>query len=211
MAGILPSNQRQLVNGHAAVGLSARKTVAILDYGSGNLHSVAKALEQVAGRDYAVRVSGERNAVLAAERIVFPGQGAPQTLIDKGFPALLRELGICPTLMDASEEDGGTHGLALLPGQVRDFRHARDARPADPTHGPIKQATAHPLWKNIEDGERFYFAQLLCATGLQTGYGRGGLYRSFTSAAAEISIRKRARSPALPCSGIFWTGGRKRH
>ena len=88
------------------MGASARKTVAILDYGSGNLHSVAKALEYVAGGDYHVLVSGDRDTVLAAERIVFPGQGAigqcMQTLVDKDFSALLRHcirnkpfLGIC--------------------------------------------------------------------------------------------------------------------
>ena len=156
---------------------STRKTVAILDYGSGNLHSVAKALEYVAGKDYSVLVSGDRDALLAAERIVFPGQGAigqcMQTLLDRNFPPLLREciltkpfLGIClglQTLMDFSEEDGGTEGLALIPGKVLRFpAHVKDANgsPYKIPHigwNKVKQSTAHPLWNNIRNDERFYF------------------------------------------------------
>ncbi len=159
------------------MGIRTRQTVAILDYGSGNLHSVAKALEHVAGQDYSVQVSAERDTVLAAERIVFPGQGAigqcMQTLIDKGFPALLREcllnkpfLGIClglQTLMDFSEEDDGTAGLGLIQGKVLRFpATARDEngdRYKIPHMGwnKVKQSAAHPLWKNIRDDERFYF------------------------------------------------------
>ena len=159
------------------MGATTRKTVAILDYGSGNLHSVAKALEHVAGQDYLVLVSGDRDTVLAAERIVFPGQGAigqcMQTLVAKDFPALLREcllskpfLGVClglQTLMDFSEEDGGTDGLALIPGKVLRFPAAARDENGDPYKIPhmgwnkVKQSGAHPLWQNIEDNERFYF------------------------------------------------------
>ena len=153
------------------------KTIAILDYGSGNLRSVAKALEYVAGNDYSVLVSSDRDAVMAAERIVFPGQGAigqcMQTLIGKGFPELLREcinskpfLGIClglQTLMDFSEEDNGTEGLAVLPGKVRRFPAAVRDENGDLYKIPhmgwneVRQARPHPLWKNIRDDERFYF------------------------------------------------------
>lgn len=156
---------------------TARKTVAILDYGSGNLHSVAKALEYVAGGDYHVLVSGDRDTVLAAERIVFPGQGAigqcMQTLVDKDFPALLRDcilnkpfLGIClglQTLMDFSEEDDGTEGLALIPGKVLRFPPAARDEGGDLYKIPhmgwnkVTQTTPHPLWNNIRNGERFYF------------------------------------------------------
>ncbi len=159
------------------MGIRARQTVAILDYGSGNLHSVAKALEHVAGQDYSVLVSAERDTVLAAERIVFPGQGAigqcMQTLIGKGFPALLREclhnkpfLGIClglQTLMDFSEEDDGTAGLGLIQGKVLRFPATARDENGDPYKIPhmgwnkVKQSAAHPLWKNIRDDERFYF------------------------------------------------------
>ena len=154
-----------------------RNTIAILDYGSGNLHSVTKALEHVAGGDYSVQVSSDFDAVLAAERIVFPGQGAigqcMQTLIDMDFPALLREcirnkpfLGIClglQTLMDFSEEDQGTEGLGLIPGKSLRFpANAMDDN-GDLYKIPhmgwnkVRQSSAHPLWKNISNDERFYF------------------------------------------------------
>lgn len=156
---------------------STRKTVAILDYGSGNLHSVSKALELVAGGEYSVLVSGDRDAVLAAERIIFPGQGAigqcMQTLVAGGFPALLKEcirnkpfLGIClglQTLVDFSEEDSGTRGLGVVPGKA--LRFPADARDEKgdlykiPHMGwnKVEQTSTHPLWKNIGNGERFYF------------------------------------------------------
>ena len=52
------------------------ETVAVLDYGSSNLRSVAKALEYVAGGDHKVTVSSDPEEILRADRIVFPGQGA---------------------------------------------------------------------------------------------------------------------------------------
>ena len=157
--------------------MQMRKTVAILDYGSSNLHSVAKALEYVASVDDYVLISSDHDAILSAERIVFPGQGAMgqcmQTLINKDFPALLREcirskpfLGIClglQTLMDFSEEDNGTAGLGVLPGKVLRFPAAAEDENGAPYKIPhmgwnkVRQTTPHPLWKNINADERFYF------------------------------------------------------
>ena len=154
-----------------------RGGVVVLDYGSGNLRSVAKAIEYVAGDDYPVLVSGDYDDIMAAERIVFPGQGAigqcMHTLTGKGFPALLREcirskpfLGIClglQTLMDFSEEDDGTEGLGVLPGKVLRFPAAARDENGDLYKVPhmgwnkVRQTTPHPLWKNIRSDERFYF------------------------------------------------------
>ena len=189
---------------------TSAKTVAILDYGSGNLHSVAKALEHVAGRDYSVLVSGDRDTVLAAERIVFPGQGAigqcMQTLVAKSFPALLREcllskpfLGVClglQTLMDFSEEDGGTDGLALIPGKVLRFPAAARDENGDPYKIPhmgwnkVKQSGTHPLWKNIEDNERFYFVHSYYVQPEQESDSAGltDYIVNFTSAAARDNL-----------------------
>ena len=192
------------------MGASARKTVAILDYGSGNLHSVAKALEYVAGGDYSVLVSDDRDAVLAAERIVFPGQGAigqcMQTLVDKDFPVLLRDcilnkpfLGIClglQTLMDFSEEDNGTEGLALIAGKVLRFpASARDAN-GDPYKIPhmgwngVRQTARHPLWNDIREDERFYFVHSYYVKPEDEGDSAGitDYIVSFTSAAARDNL-----------------------
>ena len=186
------------------------KTIAILDYGSGNLRSVAKALEYVAGNDYSVLVSSDHDAVMAAERIVFPGQGAigqcMQTLIGKGFPELLREciyskpfLGIClglQTLMDFSEEDNGTEGLAVLPGKVRRFPAAVRDENGDLYKIPhmgwneVRQAKPHPLWKNIRDDERFYFVHSYCVQPEceSDSAGTTDYIVNFTSAAARDNL-----------------------
>lgn len=156
------------------------ESVIILDYGSGNLHSVAKALEYVAGADYRVTVSDDDDEIRAAARIVFPGQGAigqcMGALISKGFPELLKEcirtrpfLGICmglQTLMDFSEEDGGAKALGVIPGKVLKFSAPiqNDSGDAGDSYkiphmgwNTVRQTTPHPLWKGIKSGERFYF------------------------------------------------------
>ena len=109
------------------------QTVAVIDYGMGNLHSVAKALEHVgAGR---VLVTSDAAVIREADRVVFPGVGAIRDCMAEikrlGFDALVREvsvdrpfLGICvgmQALMDTSEENGGVDCIGLLPGQVRFF------------------------------------------------------------------------------------------
>ncbi len=192
------------------MGARARKTVAILDYGSGNLHSVAKALEHVAGGDYSVLVSGDRNTVLAAERIVFPGQGAigqcMQTLVAKDFPALLRDcilnkpfLGIClglQTLLDYSEEDNGTEGLALIPGKALRFPAAAKDANGDPYKIPhmgwnrVRQTAPHPLWNGIRDDERFYFVHsyYVKPEDERDSAGLTDYIVNFTSAAARDNL-----------------------
>ncbi len=152
-------------------------TVAVIDYGMGNLHSVAKALEHVAPEARVV-VTGEAGAVRAADRIVFPGQGAigqaMEALARSGLDEVVRGLfgrrpflGIClglQALMRWSEEDGGTAGLGLLPGEVRRFPHglrepATGTRLKIPHMGwnRVHQELSHPLWEGIGQDERFYF------------------------------------------------------
>ena len=187
-----------------------RNTIAILDYGSGNLHSVTKALEHVAGSDYPVLVSSDFDAVLAAERIVFPGQGAigqcMQTLIDMDFPTLLREcirnkpfLGIClglQTLMDFSEEDQGTEGLGLIAGKSLRFPGNAMDDNGDLYKIPhigwnrVTQSCAHPLWKNISNDERFYFVHSYYVQPECDAYSAGitNYIVNFTSAMARDNL-----------------------
>lgn len=154
------------------------RSVVILDYGAGNLRSVEQALRRVAGADCSVLVSGDHEAVKAADRIVFPGQGAVgpcmRTLTGKGFAGLLREcirnkpfLGIClglQTLVDSSEEDASATGLGILPGQA--LRFPSDAKDETgqickiPHMGwnTVRQSRPHRLWQGINAAEWFYFA-----------------------------------------------------
>lgn len=149
-------------------------TIAIIDYGMGNLHSIAKALEHVAGRR--VRVTAQASEILAAERVVFPGQGAARDCMHEiraaGLVEVIREalrskpfLGICmglQVLLDRSDEGGGVDCLGLLPGRVRFLGGGRDpaaGRLKIPQMGwnRVEQVRPHPLWDGIEDGARFYF------------------------------------------------------
>src|SRR5512141_537923 len=151
--------------------------VAVIDYGMGNLRSVAKALGHVAPAASIV-VSDEPAVIRAATRVVLPGQSAmPDTMarIDAtGLRAVVLDclrdrpfLGVClglQMLFDASEE-GPTSCLGALPGRVRRFRDEDMALPSGerlkvPHMGwsPVRQTRPHPLWAGIDDGARFYFA-----------------------------------------------------
>lgn len=150
--------------------------VAVIDYGMGNLHSIAKALQHV-DPDRPIVVTDDPGLILAAERVVFPGVGSigdcMEALRDRGLVSLLGEvarskplLGIClgmQALLEDSEENGMTAGLGLFPGHVKRF--PPDLSDADgrllkiPHMGwnQVYQSRPHPLWDGIPDGSRFYF------------------------------------------------------
>src|SRR5436190_1260572 len=150
--------------------------IAVVDYGMGNLRSVAKAIEHVAPQ-CTVAVTSDPDVVRRAARVVFPGQGAMpdcmRELDARGLRAPVLEaardkpfLGICIGLQMLFEhsEEGDTPGLALLPGKVRrfppaDMVDARGAKLKVPHMGwnEVRQTIAHPLWAGIPDATRFYF------------------------------------------------------
>ena len=151
-------------------------TIAVVDYGMGNLRSVSKAVEHVAPAARVV-VTSDRGAVERAERVVFPGQGAMPDCMRELERAGLREavvraarskplLGICigaQMLFDWSAE-GNTAGLGVFRGKVVRFAHERLRSGAGgalkvPHMGwnRVRQTAAHPLWREIRDRERFYF------------------------------------------------------
>lgn len=153
------------------------RSIVVIDYGMGNLRSVAKALRHVAPeRD--VIVSSDAGTIRAAERTVLPGQSAMpdcmKELLASGLADTVLEvmrdrpfLGIClglQMLFDASEE-GPTACLAAIPGRVVRFQDEAMVTSAGerlkvPHMGwsPVRQTRAHPLWAGIDDGSRFYFA-----------------------------------------------------
>jgi glutamine amidotransferase len=150
--------------------------VAVIDYGMGNLRSVAKAIEHVAPR-LKVSVTSDAAVVARAARVVFPGQGAmPDCMREmdaRGLRGAVVEaargkpfLGICIGLQMLFErsDEGDTVGLGLLPGRVRRFPADRmvdgqGARLKVPHMGwnEVRQTAAHPLWEGIPHGSRFYF------------------------------------------------------
>jgi imidazole glycerol-phosphate synthase subunit HisH len=151
--------------------------IAVIDYGMGNLRSVAKALAHVAP-GARIDVSGEPAVIREAARVVLPGQSAmPDTMAGLDATGLrdvvlecLRDrpfLGVCLGLQMLFErsEEGPTTCLGALAGHVRRFREAElheasGERLKIPHMGwsAVRQVRAHPLWSGIDDGERFYFA-----------------------------------------------------
>ncbi len=156
-------------------------SIAIVDYGMGNLRSVAKAVEHVAPK-HAVRITSDAREIAAADRVVFPGQGAMpdcmQYLRDAGLQEVVQRaaatkplLAVCigeQMLFQRSEEArapaADTPGLGIFGGSVVRFREAELALPAGgrlkvPHMGwnRVRQARPHPLWEGIADQSWFYF------------------------------------------------------
>lgn len=151
------------------------KTLAIIDYGMGNLHSVSKAVELVAP-DTRVLVTADPARIREADRVILPGVGAIRDcmaeILRLGVDDLVREvsadrplLGICvgmQALMSRSEENGWVDCINLFPSEVRFFGNdlkEGDVRLKVPHMGwnEVYQTTDHPVWHNIPDGDRFYF------------------------------------------------------
>jgi glutamine amidotransferase len=150
-------------------------TVAVIDYGMGNLHSIAKALQH-ADTGVNVQISADADVIQAADRVVFPGVGAMRDCMqalhaldlidvikrvahDKPF------LGVClgmQALLTDSEENGGIACLNLFPGHVIHFadnlQDEQGHRLKIPHMGwnRVKQKP-HPLWQDIAQDSRFYF------------------------------------------------------
>jgi imidazole glycerol-phosphate synthase subunit HisH len=143
-------------------------SIAVVDYGMGNLRSVSKALEHVApGVEVAVTADPEK--ILACERIVVPGQGAMPDCMRNLEASGAREavleamrakpyLGICLGLQMLFEraEEGDTRGLATMPGDVPRFRLSGLKIP-HMGWNEVLQARPHPLWEGIAERSRFYF------------------------------------------------------
>jgi len=195
----------------AAAAVASGK-IAVVDYGMGNLRSVWQALVRVAGPARAddVVVTADPAVVAAAERVVFPGQGAMpdcmRELEARGLrPAVIEAakskpfLGICigQQMLFEHSEEGDVPGLGVFAGRVRHFPSEKMFAPnGDKLKVPhmgwneVVQTQSHALWAGIEDGARFYFVHSYfvdpvdrsCIAGT-TDYGL-----PFTSAVARDNI-----------------------
>ena len=165
---------------------SRNKTVAVVDYGMGNLRSVAQAVQvAAAGSGYQVLITSNPDEVRAAERLVLPGQGAMpdcmRELRDSGLQESVLEaaaakplFGVCvgmQMLLDHSAEGPagvGTPGLGLIHGEVLKFALAGQLQP-DGSRYKVPQmgwnqvyrnnhgGAPHPVWGEVPDGSYFYF------------------------------------------------------
>lgn len=152
------------------------KTIAVIDYGMGNLRSVSKAIEHVAAPADKVLVTDNPELILSADRVVFPGQGAARdcmaAISDHHLNRAVLDaahskpfFGICmgmQVLLGMSEENEGTELLGLFPGKVIRFpddQVVEGQRLKIPQMGwnRVQQQMEHPIWKGVEQGTRFYF------------------------------------------------------
>ncbi|PND38075.1 imidazole glycerol phosphate synthase subunit HisH [Paucibacter aquatile] len=188
-----------------------KRTVAVVDYGMGNLRSVSQAVLHVAqDSGLEVVITSEPEAVRAAERVVLPGQGAMRDcmreLKDSGLQQAVLEaavskplMGVCvgmQMLLDHSEEQD-TPGLGLIPGRVRRFQLDGQLQPDGSRYkvpqmgwNRVRQAQPHALWAGIPDESWFYFVHSFYAAPLDARHSAGetdyGL--RFTCAIARDNI-----------------------
>lgn len=187
------------------------QTVAVIDYGMGNLHSVAKALEHVgAGK---VLITSDADVIREADRVVFPGVGAIRDCMAEirrlGFDSLVREvsqdrpfLGICvgmQALLDSSEENDGVDCIRMFPGQVKFFGkdlHEDGEHLKVPHMGwnEVKQTVSHPLWHNVPDLARS--TSCTATTSLPAMRGRWSV--AVTTGSISLPLWPMAR--VSPCS-----------
>jgi imidazole glycerol-phosphate synthase subunit HisH len=157
---------------------SRKKTVAVVDYGMGNLRSVSQAVQHVAvGSGFEVLITSKADDVFQAERVVLPGQGAmPDCMRELRESGLLEAvlhaaahkplMGVCVgmQMLLSSSDEGPTDGLNLIEGKVRRFELAGRLQPDGsrfkvPQMGwnQVIQARSHPVWAGVPDNAYFYF------------------------------------------------------
>jgi len=155
-----------------------KRTVAVVDYGMGNLRSVSQAVMHVA-RDSAfdVIVTSKPDEVYAAGRVVLPGQGAMPDCMSELRDSGLQEavlhaaankplMGVCVgmQMLLTTSDEGPTDGLNLIPGGVHRFelegqRQPDGSRYKVPQMGwnRVFQVQPHAIWQGVPDGAYFYF------------------------------------------------------
>ena len=154
----------------------SNQRIAIIDYGMGNLHSAASALEHVAA-DAEVVITSDKAIIESADRVVFPGVGAIRDCMHEikrlEFDTLIKKqvedkpvLAICvgmQALMNHSEENGGVDCIGLVDGNVHFFGNDLRDESQDSLKVPhmgwnqVNQRMEHPMWENIAQDTRFYF------------------------------------------------------
>lgn len=187
------------------------KSVAVVDYGMGNLRSVSQAVQHAAaGSGYEVVVTARPEEVRAAERIVLPGQGAMpdcmRELRESGLQESVLEaaaakpmFGVCvgmQMLLDMSHE-GPTSGLGLIPGEVVRFELAGRLQPDGSRYkvpqmgwNRVRQAQPHAVWGAVPDESWFYFVHSFYAktSDARHSVGEADYGGRFTAAVARDNI-----------------------
>ncbi len=195
--------------------MPGNKTVAVVDYGMGNLRSVSQAVQAAAaGTGYEVLITSDPEVVRASERVVLPGQGAMpdcmRELRESGLQQSVLEaaaskplFGVCvgmQMLLEHSAE-GDTPGLGLIPGEVLKFKLAGQLQ-GDGSRYKVPQmgwnqvyrnnhgVAPHPIWGEVPDGSYFYFVHSFYAqpSDARHSVGETDYGQRFSSAIARDNI-----------------------
>jgi len=141
--------------------------IAVIDYGAGNLRSVANAITKLG---YQPRVTNVPDDVLGAAAVIFPGVGAAagtmRSLVESGMSEVIRQLisegrplfAICigmQVMLQGTEEGGWHECLGVVPGIVR--RLGSGVKIPHIGWNQVKQRVAHPIFNAIPDEANFYF------------------------------------------------------
>ena len=183
-----------------------KSTLAVMDYGMGNLRSVANAVRKVAP-DCDVTVSSKPEDILKADRVIFPGVGAMRDCMKEiraaGFDELIGELSankpmlaICvgmQALLTRSAENNGVDCLNSFEGDVLLFPGGEDnnGRTLKVPHmgwNEVQQSRAHPLWNGIADGSRFYFVHSYYAASRSASSAHTGVADSEVAATCDYGV-----------------------
>lgn len=187
------------------------KTVAVVDYGMGNLRSVSQAVRHVTeGSAFETVVTSRPEDVRAADRVVLPGQGAMpdcmRELRDSGLLESVLEaaatkplFGVCvgmQMILDRSEE-GPTDGLGLIHGEVLRFQLEGRLQPDGSRYkvpqmgwNRVWQSQPHAMWAGVPDGSYFYFVHSYYArpSDARHSVGEADYGGRFTAAIARDNI-----------------------
>ena len=188
-----------------------KKTVAVVDYGMGNLRSVSQAVMHVAlGSGVDVIVTSKPEDVFSAERVVLPGQGAMPDCMRELRDSGLREavlhaaahkplMGVCVgmQMLLAHSEEGPTDGLGLIDGEVIRFQLEGQLQPDGSRYkvpqmgwNRVFQVRPHALWQGVPDGAYFYFVHSYYArpSDARHSVGETDYGSRFTSTLARDNI-----------------------
>ena len=188
--------------------------IAVIDYGMGNLHSVASALQHVAP-DARIEVTSDIERIREADRVLFPGVGAIRDCMaeirrlnfDKAIADTIASgkplLAICvglQALMERSEENGGVPCLAHFAGDVKGFVNSAEfltvrgtsERLKVPHMGwnEVRHSKSHPLWHGIPNNSRFYFVHSYCVQSRDAEVVAGACHYGidFSAALARANV-----------------------
>ncbi|MDM0068615.1 MULTISPECIES: imidazole glycerol phosphate synthase subunit HisH [unclassified Variovorax] len=190
---------------------TANNTVAVVDYGMGNLRSVSQAVQHAADQvGVEVFVTSDPDVVRRATRVVLPGQGAMpdcmRELADSGLLDSVLEaaaskplFGVCVgmQMLLSHSDEGPTDGLGLIPGQVRKFELEGRLQPDGsrfkvPQMGwnQVFQTRPHPVWAGVPDQSYFYFVHSFYARPADPAHsaGEADYGERFTAAVARDNI-----------------------